>query len=241
VKLLAGSGIGAALMFLFDPARGRRRRAVGRDKATRWMGRGRDVMEKAGRDLAHRASGAVAAAKSHFSREDVDDSLLEARVRTQLGRAVSHPGSIDVFVDNGVVTLCGPVLKREVDYLLKSVSSVPGVQRLRNELDEHDQAGDVPGLQGGYRRRRASELMQENWTPGIRLLMGTAGGALAAWGIVRRDPLSIAAASVGASLITRAVTNKSFTGQVRPLLQRGREQWHEGRSLTRELLKQGSR
>jgi hypothetical protein len=204
VKIVAGSGIGAALMYMFDPAGGRRRRAETRDKATRLASRSRDVIEKAGRDLAHRATGAVASARSRFLSHTADDSVLEARVRTQLGRAVSHPRSVQVQVEDGAVTLRGPVLQSELDCLLESVSSVPGVKRVRNELEVHNQAGKVPGLQGGA-RRQDFELRQKSWTPGIRLFAGAAGSILAAWGIARRNPVSLAAAAAGACMVTRAV------------------------------------
>jgi hypothetical protein len=219
-KIVAGSGIGAALMFLLDPAKGSRRRALARDQAVRLAGRGRTVIEKAGRDLANRATGAVAATKSRFRKSEVDDSVLEARVRTHLGRSVSHPGSIDVTVEDGAVTLRGLVLRDETDDLLKEISSVPGVRRVRNELEVHDQPGDVPGLQGIGKRREA----RSSWPPGIRLLAGTAGGLLAAWGIARRDPVSLAAAAIGATLVTGAVTNRSVgIGEIRQALSRGRE------------------
>jgi hypothetical protein len=188
-------------MYLLDPAKGSRRRALARDQAARLAGRGRTVLGKAGRDLANRATGAVAATKSRFRGSEADDAVLEARVRTQLGRAVSHPGSIDVTVEDGAVTLRGLVLEEETAELLKEISSVPGVRRVRNEMQAHQEPGDVPGLQGQGKRRES----RSSWPPGIRLLAGTAGGALAAWGFFRRDPISLAAAAVGATLVTGAV------------------------------------
>jgi hypothetical protein len=54
-----GAGIGALTMYYFDPERGRGRRAVCEDQ---WAARGRRTMrtfDKAGRDLANRATGLV--------------------------------------------------------------------------------------------------------------------------------------------------------------------------------------
>jgi uncharacterized membrane protein len=49
--------------------------------------------------------------------------------------------------------------------------------------------------------------MEENWSPTARLLVGAAGGGLAAYGIGRRDPLGIGLSVIGLGLLTRGVTN----------------------------------
>jgi hypothetical protein len=67
--------------------------------------------------------------------------------------------------------------------LLKGVASVRGVHESVNRLDVHDETGSVPGLQGQPVRRlsgRQWDVMQRHWSPTTRLLMGAAGGAMAA-------------------------------------------------------------
>ena len=67
--LLGGVGIGAALMYLLDPDRGARRRALARDKAVRF---GRVAGERLGarsRDLRNRAQGLAAKMKHQKSEE----------------------------------------------------------------------------------------------------------------------------------------------------------------------------
>ncbi len=66
----------------------------------------------------------------------------------------------------------------------------------------------MAGLQGGERRSGDRlDVMQEHWSPTTRLLAGAAGGALAVYGLSRRDPLSLGLGAIGVGLITRGVTN----------------------------------
>ncbi|MEP6768738.1 MAG: hypothetical protein ABJC61_08720 [Acidobacteriota bacterium] len=77
VALLSGIGVGAALMYVLDPERGRRRRALARDKAISFASKTGDVVSKRSRDLANRAKGLAAEARSAFDRENGGDSDRE--------------------------------------------------------------------------------------------------------------------------------------------------------------------
>src|SRR6266487_3043724 len=106
----AGIGIGTGVMYLLDPDRGKRRRARLRDKfasATRKTGEG---VEVTARDLSNRARGIVTSIQSKFTSGETDDAVLIHRVRSRLGRIVSHPGAIEVTAEDGNVTLGGPIL-----------------------------------------------------------------------------------------------------------------------------------
>ncbi len=202
---LGGIGLGAGLMYIFDPDRGRRRRATARDAAHHIANAFDGAVGKTSRDLSNRAQGLVAELDSIFRCEEADDDVVAERVRSKLGRAVSHPHAIQVAVNQGHVTLSGKILAREVDQLLKRVWSVRGVTGVENRLEAHEQAGGVSSLQGGTPHRgETSELMQSNWSPGIRFLMGIGGGALTLYGARRKNILS---AAVGLSLVTRGLTN----------------------------------
>jgi hypothetical protein len=48
-----------------------------------------------------------------------------------------------------MVRLCGPILSHEVSALLSAVESVAGVRNVDNQLEPHDQPGNIPSLQGG--------------------------------------------------------------------------------------------
>jgi uncharacterized membrane protein len=206
--MAGGIGLGAALMYMLDPDRGSRRRVLVRDK----LASAANAMPKAigvtARDLSNRAEGLASQVTSLFSSKEVPDEVLVERVRSKMGRVVSHPHAIQVKADHGRVTLSGPILAREVDDLLATVSLVTSVTDVDNQLEAHEQADNLPSLQGeGRRPGYRFELMQENWSPTARVLAGVAGGALAAYGLSRRDAVSLALGAVGIGLLTRGVTN----------------------------------
>ena len=101
-----------------------------------------------GADLVNRAQGAVAETQARLGGEAVTDEVLAERVRSALGRVVSHPGALEVAAHGGRVTLRGPILAREVDEVLATVASGRGVTGVENRLDVHERPGAVPGLQG---------------------------------------------------------------------------------------------
>src|SRR5262245_64178120 len=111
--LLTGLGVGALSMYLMDPDRGRRRRALLRDKIVSARWRLDDAVEMTRHDLGNRARGVVASIQSRFSRDEVTDEVLAERVRSRLGGLVGHASSVEVSASNGRVTLRGPVLAHE--------------------------------------------------------------------------------------------------------------------------------
>ena len=213
---LGGLGLGAGLMFMFDPVRGRRRRALTRDQiahAARLLTRATGMTS---RDLSHRAQGMLAEGGHFFRREEVSDDVLVERVRARIGRSVSHPHGISVTVNDGHVTLSGPVLAQEANRLLSGVLSTPGVKGVENVLTVHTEAESLSSLQGG--RPRTGDrfaLMQTNWSPTARLLAGLAGGALMTNCLARRNPINIALGTLGFGMFMRSATNldmKSLLG-----------------------------
>lgn len=152
--VLGGAVLGASLMYLFDPVRGVRRRALLRDRGRRQLRLAGAGVAGVAADFGRRSRGAAASLLARYHREEVvGDDRLEARVRARLGRLVSHPGSIDVVVHGGRVTLLGQVLAAEVDGLLEGVRRVRGVDQVIDELEVHESGAHVPALQGGTPRR----------------------------------------------------------------------------------------
>jgi osmotically-inducible protein OsmY len=145
---VGGLGVGAALMYLFDPERGNRRRALLRDKALHVAHSTGEKLDVKSRDAANRLLGLAARTKSLLKRERVPDAVVAERVRSRIGHVVLHPGSIEVAVQDGRVTLTGPALTRELDPLLREVERVRGVTGVENKLELHEEPGAVPGLQG---------------------------------------------------------------------------------------------
>ena len=202
----AGMVLGAGLMYLMDPDRGRRRRALARDKAIRTARRTGSALGATGRDLANRTSGLAARATHAVRSQMVDDEVLVERVRAQLGRYVSHPRALDVYVSDGVVILRGPILASEVSGLVNAVEKIRGVRSVTPELDAHDSA-DIPALQGGTAPPSAwGNLWPTRWSPTTRLLTGTAAtlAALAAarnasaWNAMQSETLSSASSNMQA-------------------------------------------
>lgn len=183
LTLVSGVGVGAGLMYLLDPEKGARRRSVIRDKAAHTLHAGGEALGKASRDLAHRGKGLAMRAGSRLRTDEADDRILHDRVRSTLGRYVSHPSAIEVAVEDRHVVLTGDVLASEVDRLLKGVRKVRGVQEVENRLQAHEQPGDVPSLQGGsVRPGRARRSLP----PATRLLLGVAGSTLCAAAVLYR-------------------------------------------------------
>ena len=152
-KFLGGILMGLGLAFLLDPDRGalvaiealiddaRRENAFGLLKLA-------DNLDAKTRDLRNRARGSAAELGSRLRREEVDDDTLGARVRSAIGRVVSHPGAIEVDVVDRRVTVRGPVLAAEAHDLIGTVRGVRGVSDVIDETSVHSTAEGVPALQG---------------------------------------------------------------------------------------------
>ena len=207
--LLGAAAAGAISMYLLDPDHGRRRRALMRDRLTSGMSRLDDATSVASRDLRNRARGVAHEVRSRFTREEVSDEILCERVRSRLGWAVSHPGAIEVSAQSGRVTLTGAVLEREYVRLLRTVWAVRGVADVEDRLSVHESPAGVSALQGSGRARgRRLGPWQDNWPPGIRVLMGATGGVLLLNALAgKRGALGILGGLTGAALIARSSTN----------------------------------
>jgi uncharacterized membrane protein len=203
-RILYSAAAGALAMYFLDPQAGRRRRARTRDKLEHARRRLRDAYDVTLRDTQHRAMGLKAMGRRLLRREPVADGTLAGRVRAIVGRYVSHPHAIEVEASDGEIILSGPVLAHEVPGLLGAVKSVPGVHHVSNRLVEHEEAGNISSLQGGVARRgQRFELLQDNWSPAARLLVGASGLAL----VLRGGVLGCLG---GAALLARAITNLDF-------------------------------
>ena len=143
-NLILGMILGAGLMYLLDPDRGRRRRALIRDQVVHGAHEiedfGGEIASKA-RHLRNRARGAMAETRSRFVHEEIEDSVLAARVRAHLGRLVAEPGNIQVSAEHGRVTLRGAAPDEEVRGLVDGVQEVPGVHDVINRIRKPESAG----------------------------------------------------------------------------------------------------
>src|SRR5262249_29731338 len=136
------------------------------------------------------------------------------RVRTEIGRACSHPHAIQAASEGGRVTLCGPILGVEADEVLRRVARVRGVRGVEDRLERHDTAEHVSSLPG-QAPPRAPPATGWRWPRARRLLGGAAGAALMLVGLrrSRRMPLfGRMLAAGGAALLGRAAWNAPARG-----------------------------
>ncbi|HMB04142.1 MAG TPA: BON domain-containing protein [Isosphaeraceae bacterium] len=214
LSFLKGLGLGAGLMYYLDPGRGRGRRALVRDQLVHLMHELDEVIEAGSRDLGHRARGMMVEFGSMFGEGAAPDDVLVARVRSKMGRYVSHPGAIDVSARAGRVTLRGPILAGEVDHLLRAVAGVRGVAGVEDRLEVHEHAGRLAALQGGIPRTgERAELWQRTWSPATRLVMGAAGGLLALKAVRRGGVTGLALGALGVGLVAQGLTNPATSGR----------------------------
>lgn len=181
--LLGGAALGASAMYLLDPREGRRRRALVRVQMVRATHKTGNALDALGRDAANRARGLAAETRSRLRAESSANARkLQERVRAELGRVVSHPRAIDVYVSaDGCVCVTGPVLMEEADTAISAVQTVRGVREVDDRLERHAGSDNLPALQGGsVRPGRRSALTQASWSPTTKALVCLGSTALAA-------------------------------------------------------------
>lgn len=142
LALLGGLGLGALLMYVFDPQRGARRRALVRDKAVAAYNRTGAVVSARTRDLRNRGKGIAVKTRSLLHDEEVSDEVLIERVRSRIGRVENRGTSVELSARGGVVTLSGVVSESAIDDLLEAVRSTPGVEDVQDRLETDDRADD---------------------------------------------------------------------------------------------------
>jgi hypothetical protein len=215
-RLLQGLAIGAAMMYLLDPDKGRRRRALLHDQLNRLGSDIGDLAHDAARDSANRLQGVRARVdRRRHGDGSVDELRLIERVRAALGRVVSHPHAIQVGAMQGTVRLSGPVLAHEFAAVLATARVVPGVTDVENRLDVHERS-DIPALQGPGRQRRG----QDYPAPALRMGALLGGGVLALYAL-RREGLT----RLGIAGIAYAVAKRALYGTPNGDIGRARGPW----------------
>lgn len=208
--VIGGVGLGAGVMYLLDPDRGRRRRAMLRDGISARVCDSERFLQKSGRDFGNRARGMAAKTRNRvFPAGPVEDDVLAERVRSKMGRYVSHPGGIEVSAAAGRITLRGSILADEASALIRAVESVRGVREVEDLLEVHHDPESVPALQGGgHRQGERPEFLQRRWSPAARVTATGVGGTLLLLGLKRRGRLGIAASTLGTGLLARSIANR---------------------------------
>jgi uncharacterized membrane protein len=197
--------LGAGLMYFLDPVRGRKRRARIREQLSHAERVERQLVGKAKRDAQHRLHG-LAERMRHSPSPDAPDAVIEGRVRSALGRTISHPGAIEVDVHGGCVVLRGPVFAHEADAVLRCVRSVPGAREVIDRMERHATAAGISSLQGEGKLPRP---IREVWAPAYQVAAAGAGLALLAYGwLVRRGLGGRLLGLAGGALALRGTLNR---------------------------------
>ena len=214
LSLVSGATLGAGLMYLLDPDRGRRRRALMRGKGIRWSRKTREFADSTSRDVRNRAIGMGAAVKSWIQPDPprVTDRILGERVRAKLRQFSRHPSAIDVHVTDGAVTISGPVLRDELDGICHAVAGIRGVTQIFNRLETHQSSDGVPALQGpmGAKAGPRFAMMHSNWSPTARMAAALMGTAALLYGLSQRTVGAATLAASGLGLLVRSATNQEF-------------------------------
>jgi len=132
--------LGVGAMWLFDPNRGRARRAWIGQKATRFMNETGDFFYATGRHVANKSRGYAHDAGQAMSSaaSAVTDSELAERVRSALGRLGDAASSIRADAMQGRIHLTGRCVTDVVNRILDAVRNTPGVQGIDNSLEVND-------------------------------------------------------------------------------------------------------
>ncbi|HZU42244.1 MAG TPA: hypothetical protein VE994_06205 [Terriglobales bacterium] len=160
IGLFAGAAIvGARLMYLFDPDRGRSRRVRLRDKAVRGLHllrrEGNKQIRNAGNHLIGRFHELRSSLRDRST--DISDDILLDRVRAQLGRDVRHLRMLDFRIENGCVVVEGPALRGEAQKIRNRLQKIRGVRVCDVRVNEvhQEELEQLSGRRGTHPQRMA--------------------------------------------------------------------------------------
>lgn len=132
MMILVGAGVGALLLYLFDPDRGRSRRARLADQAA---AEARDAAEAVKAKVEYQAN--VVKGMAHEiadplrPHQPVDDDKLLSKVRSEAVGQFESGSDISVDISDGRVVITGSVDNDDArEELLKLIESVRGVQSI---------------------------------------------------------------------------------------------------------------
>jgi osmotically-inducible protein OsmY len=128
------AAVGAAAAYMFDPERGRARRAQARDQLLARARRTGRELDRRARYAAGPVMGTVKKATSRSSKQEPNDVGLARKVESIIFRPEDAPkGRVSVNAEDGVIFLRGEVETQEqIDMLVRSAEHVDGVRGVRN-------------------------------------------------------------------------------------------------------------
>ncbi len=195
--------LGAGLMYLLDPVRGKRRRRRIEEVVRHAERAERRLLTKAASDAQNRVHGLVERVR-HLPATDASDEVIEQRIRARIGHITMHPGAIDIAVVDRRVILRGAVLRDEAPQILTCVRTTSGVREVLDRLERHDSPLGVPALQGGRARNARGA-----WNPTLQAGATGAGTLMLMYGmLLRRGLVGKALGAAGGALALRGAFNR---------------------------------
>lgn len=135
LSMAAGAALGAAAMYLFDPNRGKVRRAKLVDQTTHTLKKATHEAAGKAEDLVNRAKGfAARAGAAVVPAGEADDHVIGSRVRSLMGHITHRAHSVESDVKDGIVTLRGILPEAEHRRLVDEVSHISGVKCVQDCL-----------------------------------------------------------------------------------------------------------
>lgn len=198
---IGGLALGAAAMYLLDPAQGRHRRAALQTSLLP-----QERMRSAPAEPAA-PSQTIVQGSRRLQLIPVPDDQLEASVRAALGRLTPHARAIQVTARDGIVLLTGVILEREVGQVLAGLRDFRGLRRVECQLKTVKDTSLDPAFQ--QPEAPAPEITREHLSVAGRATLGAVGGLLVVWGLRRGGMPGILSAAVGGLLVTRATAQTS--------------------------------
>ena len=132
LRFITSIGLGAALMYLFDPERGKARRAQIGDRVKSTASEAEQSAQKLAQNVRNRAAGMKA--KMSKTEEAADDAILIARIKSELGHVIERADRVQVEANLGYVTLRGELPQGEIEKAVETAESVDGVIEVDNQL-----------------------------------------------------------------------------------------------------------
>lgn len=142
---IASLGLGAGLMYIFDPDIGKRRRAAVRDGVKDSVSKTTDAIKNGSQELKKKANWFASGVKHRLIK--VDDEKLTAKVLDAIAAVVNNPASVHIKACKGYILLTGTLPEIELAPLLEAVASVREVRDVDNQIRTHRRATDpLPAL-----------------------------------------------------------------------------------------------
>ena len=208
-RALTTLGVGAGIVYFFDPQLGESRRTLLREKANNLVNKMDDSIYAAVEDTRNKTRGVLSEWIAKLSNQDNPDWILAERVRNALGRLTPHSRGVRVRADQGQIHLNGSILNVERDVILNAAARTRGVREVIDELqvfyspEEMTAFADTPTSQS----QDTPAWKQQSLSPATRLLSSVGGSLLTLYGLKRKGLARPVLSTAGLLLTARGMTN----------------------------------